>query len=45
MSCTPTKRKKEKKRTPTIRLSKKSYQKSTQHSKLQEKKAMENQPN
>jgi len=44
MSCTPKKRKK-KKRTSTIRLSKKSYQKSTQQSKFQQKKAMKNQPN
>ncbi len=44
MSCT-SKKKKQKKRTSTIRLSKKTYQKSTQQSKFQQEKAMENQPN
>jgi hypothetical protein len=39
------KKKKQKKRTSTIRLSKKTYQKSTQESKFQQEKAMENQPN
>jgi hypothetical protein len=37
MSCSP-KKKKQKKRTSTIRLSKKSYKKSTQQSKFQQKK-------